>query len=321
LLSLRPAVLLMLVLHTGPPALAQPPADPWEPDVRHLELSVVTPGEVPEVRIAPRLALTLVFDTPLRPLRQGGVVVEERERFDVVTLDEQGQVVTLVLARGVKPGKRLGLTVHFADAEVPASVEFLLVVHPARAETHVQVYRQPRSAEACCQEAREERHQRQQCEVSLARTRAECGGKGGLIGLAAEGLLGDAGVHAQKLDPRTLTPAPDTALGLRAAHGFRTAVASPEGEAKRVRVAMRLKLDNPGTQHWTAAGAQLTARGGVRPEVRVWQPAPLRPGQPQPGVVWVEAELLEEEARGRFTLKLWDATGTRIFSIEGVTFP
>jgi uncharacterized protein (TIGR02268 family) len=131
---------------------------------------------VPEVRITPGLALTLLFDTPPRPPCQGGIEVE-------------GRVLTLVLTHGVKPGTRLRLTVHFADGGVPASAEFLLVVHPAHAETHVQVYRQPRSAEACSQEAREERQQRQQCEVSLARTRAECGGKGGLIGLAAEGVL------------------------------------------------------------------------------------------------------------------------------------
>jgi len=200
------------------------------------------------VRITLGLALNLVFDTPLRPRRQGGVAVEERERFQVVTLDEEGRVLTLVLSPGVKPGKPLGLTVHFADGGVPTSAEFLLVVHPAPAETHVQVYRQPRSAEACCQEAREERHQRQQCEASLARTRAECSGKGGLIGLAADGLLGDAGVQAQELDLRTLTLAPDNALGLLKALSFRTAVASAQGEARRVRVAVRLKLENPGAR-------------------------------------------------------------------------
>lgn len=318
---LRPTVLLLLLLPMSIPALAQLPADAWEPGVRHLELSANAPGETPEVSITPGLALTLLFDTPLRPLRQGGVDVEERERFQVVTLDEAGRVVTLVLSRGVKPGKRLRLTVHFADGGVPASAEFLLVVHPAQAETHVQVYRQPRSAEDCCQEAHEERHKRQQCEVSLARTQAECSGKGGLIGLAADGLLGDAGVRVQEIEYPKLTLAPDNALGLREALGFRTAVSGPEGAARRVRVAVRLTLDNLGAQEWTAEGAQLTARGGVRPEVRIWQPAPIRPGQPQPGEVWVEAELPEEEARGRFTLKLWDASGARTFGVDGVTFP
>ena len=64
----------------------------------------------------------------------------------------------------------------------------------------------------------------------------------------------------------------------------------------------------------------MATRGGVRSEVRVWQPAPLRPGEKRE-VVWVEAELTEEQARGRFTLKLWDAGGTRTFSVGGVTFP
>jgi len=128
-------------------------------------------------------------------------------------------------------------------------------------------------------------------------------------------------VQAPELDRRTLTLASVNALKLWKALRFRTAVASPEGEARRVRVAVRLALDNPGVQDWTAEGAQLTARGGVRPEVRGWQPARIRPGQPQPGVVWVEAELPEDEARGRFTLKLWGASGSRTFGIDGVTFP
>jgi hypothetical protein len=35
----------------------------------------------------------------------------------------------------------------------------------------------------------------------------------------------------------------------------------------------------------------------------------------------VEAELPQVEARGRFTLKLWDASGTRTVTLGGVTFP
>ncbi len=315
--ALHPAFPLLLTLLTSLSALAQPPAESWEPGVRHLALLPNATVREHELRLAPGLALTLLFDTPLR---QDGVELEQGEGF-LWGLDASGRILTLVLSRGVEWGRRLRLRVHFKDAGVPASADFLLVVHPARAETQVQVYRQPRSAESCCQEAEAEREKRQQCEVALARTQAECTGKGGLLGLAAEGLLeDDEGVRARSPDPRTLTEDPTSALRLRATSTFRARVPDLEGEAKRVRVAVRLTLDNPGTRDWTTGGGQLATRGGVRSEVRVWQPAPLRPGEKQ-GVVWVEAELTEEQARGRFTLKLWDAGGARTFSVGGVTFP
>ena len=315
--ALHPAFLLLLSLLGSVPALAQPLAEPWVPGVRHLELLPDATAREHELRLAPGLALTVLFDTPLR---QDGVELERGEDF-LWSLDASGRLLTLVLSRKGEWGRRLRLRVHFKDAGVPASADFFLVVHPGHAETQVQVYRQPRSAESCCQEAEAEREKRQQCEVTLARTQAECTGKGGLIGLAAEGLLeDDKGVRALRPDPRTLTEDPTNALRLRGTRTFRARVSTPEGEEKRARVAVRLKLDNPGTQAWTAEGARLATQGGVRSEVRVWQPVPLRPGEKR-GVVWVEAELTEEEARGRFTLTLWDAGGTRTFSVGGVTFP
>ncbi|SES70872.1 hypothetical protein SAMN05443639_1013 [Stigmatella erecta] len=35
----------------------------------------------------------------------------------------------------------------------------------------------------------------------------------------------------------------------------------------------------------------------------------------------IEAEATEAETRGTFTLKLWDAEGTRSIVLTGVTFP
>jgi hypothetical protein len=39
------------------------------------------------------------------------------------------------------------------------------------------------------------------------------------------------------------------------------------------------------------------------------------------GSVLVETELTEREARQPFTLKLWDESGGRLVTLEGVTFP
>ncbi|MFY0580892.1 hypothetical protein ACN28S_47570 [Cystobacter fuscus] len=54
-------------------------------------------------------------------------------------------------------------------------------------------------------------------------------------------------------------------------------------------------------------------------EAKVWQLAPIPPGQTD--LVMVETELLAHEARGTFTLKLWDENGDRLVTPGGVTFP
>jgi uncharacterized protein (TIGR02268 family) len=318
--ALRTAIALLLSLHVALPALAQPPPEPWEPGVRHLQLSPSATGEVPALRITPGLALTVEFDSPVRPLRQGGVELEERGRFRRVSLDEEGRVLTLVLAPGQVPDNPPRLTVHFADGAVPASAAFHLVAHPAQAETHVQVYRQPRSAEMCCEQADVEREKAQRCQVELERTRAEASARGpaGLIGLRSQGLLGEGGVRPQDLDIHTLTRAPTNALELATATIFRSAAPPRQEGERRVRMAVLLTLGGLGAGDWEAAGAQLASRGGVGRHVTVWQSPANDPGFLE---VMVETELTPEEARGRFTLKLWDASGTRTVTLGGITFP
>ncbi|WP_309895847.1 DUF2381 family protein [Archangium sp.] len=301
--ALRTAIALLLSLHVALPALAQPPPEPWEPGVRHLPLSPSATGEVPELRITPGVALTVEFDTPLRPLRQGGVEVEERGRFRLVSLDEEGRVLTLVLAPGQLPDKPPRLTVHFADGAAPASAAFRLVAHPAQAETHVQVYRQPRSAEVCCAQADVEREKARRCLVELERTRAEASARGaaGLIGLRSQGLLDKGGVRTRELDFHTLTRAPTNDLELGEATVFRSAAPPRQEGERRVRVAVLLTLKGPGAGDWKAEGAQLASRGGAVRTVTVWQSPSRFPGYTE---VMVETELTQEEARGRFTLKL-----------------
>jgi hypothetical protein len=51
-----------------------------------------------------------------------------------------------------------------------------------------------------------------------------------------------------------------------------------------------------------------------------WQAEPLRYDATDPRVV-IEADATEAETRGSFTLKLWDADGTRSGIVTGVTFP
>jgi hypothetical protein len=65
----------------------------------------------------------------------------------------------------------------------------------------------------------------------------------------------------------------------------------------------------------------LVGEGGVRLKVlRVWPTEPLAPGATWQRVV-VEAEVTEAQARGRFTLSLWQEDEPPSVSLDGVMFP
>jgi uncharacterized protein (TIGR02268 family) len=74
-------------------------------------------------------------------------------------------------------------------------------------------------------------------------------------------------------------------------------------------------------QPWRAVRAELVGPG--RRTLRVkppWQPEPIS-STAKNALVVIEAEATEAEIRGTFTLKVWDADGTRSIVITGVTFP
>ena len=89
-----------------------------------------------------------------------------------------------------------------------------------------------------------------------------------------------------------------------------------------VRVAVAVELVNPGNQPWALKDAALVGKGQEPKPMKVsWQPSPVPPDPKEPGVVVVEWELTAREARGPFTLKLWDESGIRLVTIGNVTFP
>ena len=87
-----------------------------------------------------------------------------------------------------------------------------------------------------------------------------------------------------------------------------------------------LELLNLGTTPWQPAGA---ARRGPKGEVLkplpLWPAAPLLPAArgTARGTNCVVVEVLasESEARGTYTLTLWDETRTRTVTLSNVTFP
>ena len=301
-----PAASLLLALLATPPATGD-----WDAGgERHVELTADNAGQAHEVYISPNRLTGFVFHAPLQ---RGGVVVEERERFRAVTVDEAAGLVTLLPSGALPLGGELLLTARFADGAVPGWATFRLVVHPTRAERQVEVFRQPRSAESYQQGERQERERAERCEARLAHVEAEAQRPGGLTGLIDAGLLGKGKGVAVKRLTEDITQRPGEILQVRDAYSYRA----------RERVAVELWVENTGARPWTAEGLEavewVSAEGARLRVLRVWQPQPMVPGDRRQIVV--EAEASSEQAQGTFLLKLGEAGGARTLTVRGVTFP
>lgn len=264
-------------------------------------------GRVYEVCISPGLATLIVFFSA--ELKREHLTLEGADRFTVVEAGRRS--ISLLPSENVVPGERLKLTARFADGESPASISFVLVVHPARATRQVEVFRQKRTLASYQQAEKEKALHLQQCREETVRLRSEGGGPRGLTGLLAMKRLDKNGVTAKNV-MKGVSLHPASALGLKDAISYR---------ANRL-VAVEVSLEAPaGALPWTAAGAELVGPG--RRTLRVlplWQSQPIDPSVID-GRVVIEAEATEQETRGSFRLKLWNEDGTRSVIVSGVTFP
>jgi uncharacterized protein (TIGR02268 family) len=303
--TFTPWVLLTLVL-AGPVAV-QPEAGNCEVGVRHVELPAAPGGEKPALCISPERATLVSFDVDLRP---GSVTLEGADRF--IRVETGTSTLKLLPSEKVTAGERLTLTVGFQDGAAPTSATFELVVHADRAESLVNVYRLARPVESYAQELAETKARLRQLEAENARLRAESSGQRGLTGLIAAEIMDEAGVPSSHL-MRGVTEA-----------------ATKSGLAKRIvtyrsatRVAVKVVLKpSASAAPWTMEGKTLTRQGRKGLALKVvesWQSAPLVTGELDVTVV-VEAEA-PVDTSGPFTLRLWDASGTRTITLGGITFP
>ncbi|HZH14926.1 MAG TPA: DUF2381 family protein, partial [Archangium sp.] len=288
--------------------LAQAGAAPSSPDgceaaSPRLELTAEPPAAPPVVCISPDVPLTLRFDTPLQP---GSVRLQERERFEEVNPGQQ--TLTLVPPKELEAGARFTLDVCFADGAAPACASFDLRTHPALGLSQVKVFRKPRTVESFREGEKAAQAEAQQCQEEVRQLRAQHGAPEGLRGVLASGLLGKVGILF-KTPTKLVTEAKGNALRLKDARSYRT-----EG-----RVAVDLWLDNSGTLPWVAAGAVLRGpKGEVLKPLPLWQQEPGAEGWRR---VVVEVPASETEARGPYTLVLWDADQKRTVTLGHVTFP
>ncbi|HYO65308.1 MAG TPA: DUF2381 family protein [Archangium sp.] len=308
-----PGGLLALALRATSPQAAEPsPPDVCETASPQLVLTAESPATPPVVCISLDVPLTLRFDTPLRP---GSVRMEERERFADVSVGQRS--FTLTPPDNLEAGERFQVEACFADDAAPACATFVLLAHPALGMQQVKVFRQPRSVASFQEGEKEARAETRQCQEEVSQLRAERGTPEGLRGVLASGLLVKGSIGFKDLS-ESVTKAKGNALGVGDVYSYRA-----EG-----RVAVEVWLVNPGTLPWMAAGAVLRGpRGEVLKPLPLWQPEPVPPREavadgPTPGRrVVVEVPATETEARGTYTLTLWDAEQKRTVTLGHITFP
>jgi uncharacterized protein (TIGR02268 family) len=301
-------VAVLLVLFASTSVAGSPPAAPCTQGTRRIELTHELEGELPTLCIGPRLSTLLVFYGA--ELARGGVAVEGQERFTRVEVGDT--VLRLEPSEKVTPGERFKVTVRFRDEALPTSVTLWLVVHPAWLEPLVEVHRQKRTVESCQQEVRENNAQLRQCVDENERLLTEKGVPEGLTGLLASGLVDQKGVVSSKLEMSADPSVKDTLVSVLTGHCYRS--------QRRVVVELIMRV-SPGQEPWIAGEAELVGQGRRALRVlRTWQREPIGPGKKDTRV-WIEAEATPEEARGTFTLTVWEAQGHRRIVVTGVRFP
>ncbi|MFY0572880.1 DUF2381 family protein [Archangium lansingense] len=301
MLKLPLPVLLLLAL---PGRAAQGPAStPVDcgAELQIVELEVGAPPVL--VCVAPEVATTLRFDTPLLLER---TVLEGSD----VSFSPTPTGMSLEATRDLAAGERRKLTVYFADGKEPSSATFILIAQGSGKPRQVNVFRQTRTAASLRQEAQEQRQRAEVCEQQLA----QCSKRATPTTLL-ERLLGLGRGRGISLRWRDVKPpsSPRGDLTVRTVSTTRVGVEDGQREA-----AVRLRVQNSGAEEWSPEGASLaTSDGQVLEGVRVLSDASLPAGFTRSLHVIVGPT--QQELTGTYTLRLWG--GGRELTLENIEFP
>ncbi len=309
-MSLVPSAgLLVLALLTSPPEGRLSALEECEAASPSVALTAESASTSPVVCVSRKLTTTLLFDTKLAT-----VEVKERERFRRVVPGEDA--LLLQPPDTLQPGEVLPVSVCFADGAAPACVTFRLVAHPALGMQQVEVSRQPSSLAHYQERAERAEARVQHLETQAQQCLAGHDAPDGIRGALVSGLLGKNGIAARNLIQFFREDA-GNALTPGEAHTYRA----------NGRVAVEVQLLNLGTTPWQPVGAVLRGlKGEVLKPLPLWPSAPILPegqGAVRKTVSSVVVEVLasESEARGSYTLTLWDETRRRTVTLSNVTFP
>ncbi|HSP81337.1 MAG TPA: DUF2381 family protein [Myxococcaceae bacterium] len=311
--SRSPALLLELALLAAPVKAPKPPPLPsCEVGVRHIELRADTPGKPPELCIHRGLTTTLRSDS-----KMAKVELEGREKFSDVLVGKSS--LMLVPSEALLVGERVRLRITFQDGAAPLIASFDLVMHPIQADRQVEVFRHPRPLASYRQAEQQAQAEARQCREENARLLAECRGLGGFTEVIAKKLMSKGFIAGKRVTEHFIRNPLDL-LVVHNVYSYRFITDRTQDGRVIARLVLELYLTNQGELPWMPAGAALVGpTGEEREAMSVWTSEPLPRGEVRPVVV--ELEMTELEARGSFTLLLWDASGLRRVEIGGVTFP
>jgi uncharacterized protein (TIGR02268 family) len=301
------ANLLTLTLLSSPPEGGDlPRLDECERAAPRIELAAESTGRVLVICVSSGQSMTLHFDSPLLP---ESVEIQQRERFADVAVGQR--TLTLMPPENLVPGERFTARVGFADGAAPAGATFLLMGHPSLGARQVDVLRQPRTLAYYQKRAKEAEAKARQFQEEVQQLRAERSAPDGLRGVFASELMGRGkGVVPRDLSENAIRHE-GNALIAREIFSYRA----------NGRVAVEVRLKNPGSESWTTAGAVLIGpRGEQLKPLPLWPLDPIVPGTDWDRIV-VVVLATKKEARGTYTLKVWDASGQRVIILGNITFP
>ncbi len=302
------AVLALVPLLASAIAGAQPHPAARERQVintRQLVLPNSTTAPELQVRVAPGILTTIVFDAALA--RDSVTLDGEGTRIRRVDVGDKSVTVEPLVELG---NERAMLRVRFVDGAAPEGPALALVSDLAQVDSHVRVSRRAQSTEALEKELAEVRAR---CEAREAELHARCEANG-LVGLVLAGLLREA-------DLKT-TQRIDTEFQESGASGLRM---TPSGWVKVTPKWMLLAVtveNRPGQPPWSPD--KVTLRSATTNEavgVRVVLMDRPRLGPGEEGFVAMEAEPPSAAAGERFLLELWETASGRLLSIPFKAHP
>jgi uncharacterized protein (TIGR02268 family) len=297
-----PLPVLLLVALPGKAAQA-PAAPPIEcgAELQNVELEA---GSSPIlVCVAPEVATTLRFDTPLlldRTVLEGGEV----------SFSPTPTGLSLEATRDLGAGERRKLTVYFADGKEPSSVTFILVGQGSGKPRQVNVFRQSRTAASLRQEAQEQRQRAEVCEQQLAQCSKQAAPTTLLERLLGLGMNGEISLRWRDIKPPSSPRGDLTVRDIST-----TSVGVEDGQREG---AVRLRVQNNGAEEWSAEGASLeTSTGQTLVSVQVVSDEALPAGFTR--ALHVVVGPTPRELTGTYTLRLWG--GGRELVLENIEFP
>ncbi|CAM3451898.1 DUF2381 family protein [Corallococcus sp. ZKHCc1 1396] len=256
------------------------------------------------IRMGLGLSTTLLFDTDIQ---QDQVSLEGRAQF--VRVSTGNALLVLVPSGELRVGETLKLSVPYKDATLPARLVLTLQVQSEAVDRQVEVSRRSRSAESYRQEAEQLRAELERLRQGDARGAA----------LAPEGLegfralvLGAGAVERLSAKARNIGPPcqKPCALSILKSVAYR-------GGPRR---AVHLELGLSGGAPWTIGRAVLfNGEGQEWESLTPWQAAPATPGSTTRATL--EFEVKDRDGPGSFSLRIWDAAGTRSALFPGILFP